>query len=353
MIGYIVFFGSLFLIQIQIKSESKKLILFFLIVTLFSAIRYGIGYDYFSYLECCFPGSNRGELFEPIPRFFVHLSQEIFPFLFFILSSIFISFFYFLAIRNEGQDHYLEVLFYICFPFLFFNQLGIVRQAMASSVIFYAITLKSDNRLGVVVKLLLILLAWECHHSAIVSLLILFPWQRVSPKYLWAMFLASFFLGVTMTEYANQFALSGFLDEDTSERALKYLNREGQTEGNIIKYLIYLIALFSLLFYKKLVRFNKRNAYYVGLLVVGASFFALFDYNVSLAKRFCMFFFSTAIFIVPQIFKIQKVPNYLYVSICILLFSVNIYVSSSNVRFEDREGESVSFPYRTYIFNNF
>ena len=351
MVGYIVFFCLFFAIHYWVKDKKKLLLCIFVVITLFSAIRYGIGYDYYTYLECCMPGSYRGEHFEPIPFFFVELSQEYFPFLFFILSSVFISFFYYLAIRNEGRDYSLEILFYICFPFLFFNQLGIVRQAMASSVVFYALTLNGNYRIVILKRLLLIFIAYCCHHSAVVALLMLIPWQRVPRSFLWLMLIASFFLGLITTSFANQIAESGFLDEDSSERALKYLNSSGQTEGNIIKYLIYIVTIVSLFFYKKLTEINKRNAYYIGLLVLGASLFSLFDYNVSIAKRSCMFFFSVSIFIVPQVAKTMKISNSLYICICLLLLVANIYVGSFNVRDEDRDGESVTYPYRTYIFN--
>ena len=351
MIGYVVFFLILFLTNSYVKNKDIMLLLSFFVIFVFSALRDGIGFDYYSYLYSCMPGSYSGERFEIIPRYFVHLSQNTFPYLFFILSSLFISLFNYLAIRNGGVYYFAEIIFYIGFPFLFFNQLGIVRQAMASAVVFYALTLDKDARLVLFKKLALIILAFSCHHSAIIAILMLVPWQKVSYKVLWIMLFSSFFLGLFISSMAIEIVEMDFLDEETSARALKYLNRTGIGEGNLVKYLIYFTSIVALLLYKKLVSLRQTNAYYIGILVLGTSIFALFDYNMSIAKRFCMFFFSVSIFIVPQVIRYLKISKVLYYSVCVMLFAVNIYVGRLNIRYEDKTGESASYPYRTYLDN--
>ena len=355
MLGYLLLFLSL-IIAYTIKDKRKQLFFIFVVLAIFSGLRYGIGYDYYSYLDSCMSGSNRMERYEPIPRIFALWSQETFPYLFFILSSIFISVFYCLGIKKGGNDYYYEAIFYICFPFFFFNQLGIVRQAMASSAVFLAIAM--DNKFSISLKnpvllkkLILLAIGFLCHQSALVAVLILLPWHKVNKYLLWGMFIISFFIGIMITPFLESLLYLGYLGEDVTATALDYLGNENEGEGRLIKYLIYIIAVVTLLFYNRLIKRDEKNAYYIGLLIFGASLYALFAFNSSLAKRFCVFFFSSSIFIVPQLVRILKIPHFIYVSVMTFLLTFLIYLNSSNTRPEDKNGSSVSYPYRTFLNN--
>lgn len=344
----------------MLENKKKALKLMFLVISIFSGLRYGIGYDYYAYLWCCSPYSEGGERFELIPRCIVHMSQMTFPYMFFILTTIFISCFYYMGIKEGGgnYDYTLAVLFYLGFPFLFFNQLGIVRQGMASSIIFFAIVLRYSKYEGyylVVMRILLLLIAFLCHKSAIISVFILFPWERVPQKILWIMFLSCMLAGNLITPFLASIMSSDFwvdsdiMEEADSEKAIRYLYKEAHGEGKMIKWLIYLIGLLSLSLYDRLIKRDEKNAYYIGVLVLGISLYALFSYNSTLSKRFCMFFFSASIFIVPQIAQLFKLSKGFYTSMCALLFILQVYIGSSNVRPQDSHGSSVSYPYRTYI----
>lgn len=357
MLGYFLFFLAIGRC-LMLEDQEKALKWIFIVISLFSGLRYGIGYDYYTYLWCCSPYSNGAERFEYIPRCMAEISQQTFPYLFFILSTLFISFFYYRGIKNGGRNYSLEVLFYIGFPFLFFNQLGIIRQGMASSIIFFAIVLRYSRYEGyylISIRLLLLIVAFLCHKSAIVSVFILFPWERVSQKVLWLMFLSCMLAGNLITPFLESIMSSDFwvdsdiIEEADSEKAIKYLYKEGHGEGKMIKWLIYIIGVVSLSLYDKLIKRDEKNAYYIGVLVLGISLYALFSYNSTLSKRFCMFFFSTAIFIVPQIAQLFKFSKGFYVSMCALLFVLQVYIGSSNIRPQDSNGSSVSYPYRTYI----
>lgn len=351
MIGYILLIGLLLLSK-NIKNKHYQLIYMFVVISIFSGLRYGIGYDYYSYLECCTRGSYRGERFELIPQYLVQLSQSTFPYLFFILTSIFISFFYYKGIRQSGSDYYFETFFYLCFPLLFYDQLGIIRQGVASSIVFYAISLNigdNYNKRTIIRQIVLIILAFFCHRSALIALLILFPWHKVPRLYLFAMFLVSFYAGIILTPLVEAIASTGIVDFSDTERALDALLEEQAGSEHMRQYMIYLIAMASLLLYNKIVKIDKKYTYYIAIVVIGASMYALFSANSSLAKRACMLFFSTSIFVVPQMFKIYTKSRYLYLSVFIALFSFQIYLGSNNRRIQDSSNTSVSYPYRTFI----
>lgn len=342
MIGYFIFL-LLLLGASLIKNNQRELIFMFIVITIFSSIRYGIGYDYYSYLEES-SGIKDNSHHELIPRLIENWSSATFPFLFFILSSIFISFFYYLGIRASDQDFFEETLFYISFPFLFMNQLGVIRQGMATSIIFFAITL---NNKKIYLRLALIILAYFCHQSAIIGLLILFPWGKVHKNALWLFLLLGFVSATIVIPLVQSVVGFGALGETGTNKAIAYLSENEQSEGGLIKYLVYIIGLLLLLYYKKLVRINDLNSYYIALIIIGVAFFALFSFNSSLAKRLSMFFFSSSIIMIPQLIKILKIPKLFYVLLCLILFSLTIYVGKNNTRVEDKAGYSVTYPYRT------
>ena len=342
MIGYVIFWLLLISANL-IKNKRNKLVILFVTITIFSAIRYGIGYDYYSYLAESI-GVKDNSSIELIPRIIEDWSSKTFPFLFFVITSIFISFFYYLGIRHSGRDYLLEVLFYVSFPFFFMNQLGVIKQGMATSMVFYAITLR-DSKLFV--RFLLLVIAYFCHQSAIIGFLIFIPFEKVSNKILWGVLALCFVSAAIVIPVIEMTVGLGFMGDLGTQKALNYLDNESYGEGGLIKYLVYLIGFLVLINYKKLIKYDNNNAYYIGLIILGVSIYALFSFNVSLGKRLGMFFFTPAVFVIPQLVKIMKIPRSVYITICIILFSLTIYVGSGNTRDEDRPGQSVTYPYRT------
>lgn len=351
MIGYVLLL-SLILGASFIKKKHYQLIFVFSVIAIFSGIRYGIGYDYFSYLSCCIRGSYRGFRFELIPLQMVLLSRLSFPFLFFLLTSFFIAFFYYKGIRKAGDDYILETIFYVCFPLLFYDQMGIIRQGMATAVVFYAISLQDDSmeykKKTLFTRILLLFVAVLCHQSAIIAMLILFPWGKIPSKMLWIMFISSFFLGFIVAPIVETMFATELFDSIDEEKAMAYLEAGGE-DSHIRQYMLYGIAVFSLLKYEKLIKKDNRNAYFIAILVLGASLYALFPGSSSLSKRVCMFFFSSAILVVPQIVKTYKISREIFIFVMICLFSFQVYLGSRIHRLEDIDGGTVSYPYRTYI----
>lgn len=340
--GYILFI-LLLLLSSQIKNKRYQLIMMFLVITVFSAIRYGIGFDYYTYLAESF-GMKSNSSTELIPRLIENWSSQTVPFFFFIITSIFVSLFYYCGIKHAGQDYLMEVFFYVTFPFLFMNQLGVIRQGMATSLLFCAIALR-DTKLYL--RLLLLVIAFFCHQSAIVGFFIFIPFEKISNKILWGVLAVGFVSASVLVPIIQTIVGYGFLGESGTQKAMNYLGEEGLSEGKFIKYLVYFIGFIVLVNYKKLVKYDSKNAYYIGLIVFGVSLYALFSFNISLGKRLGMFFFSPAIFVVPQLVKVMKIPRSVYLVLCVILFSLTIYVGSGNVRDEDPPGCSVTYPYRT------
>ncbi len=344
MIGYIALFLFLFLFLFTvIRNKNKQLFFVFVAIFLFSAFRYGLGYDFYAYegIATNLLGITR---MEPIPSFFLIIANKTDPQVFFILTSLFISIFYYIGIKAISNDYSISVMTYVCLPFLFLDQLGIVRQAMATSVVFCAMCKFHDKK---VMQLILIILASLCHKSAIIGLLILIPWEKISFRIIIVYYIASFFVGALLVDYLLAlFSNSVFFLGDGFTH---YIEDIDASEGSKIKFLWYILSALILFSYRNLFKYDNNIKYIVNLFIVGSGIFNLFIIQSSLSKRMGIFFMSLIIVFMPQLIKHLRLPKPLFYTICIILFSLLVYVGSSNKRLEDPPGYSVTYPYRTFF----
>ena len=345
MIGYLIFFICLFSI-LGIKDEQKKISSSIILVVLFSTLRYGIGYDYYGYWNDIV---NLNDFilsrYELIPKLFMQLAHWLgIPEIFFFLSSLFISYFFFKGIK-ESKYINDSIIFYICFPLLFMDHLGIIRQGMATAVVFYTITSLKGQYFK---QALFIFIATLCHKSAFAAFALLLPLQKLNRFSLFAIFLGSFIIGDFLVSFFSDLVQS--LPVILSSKYNEYIEMNEQLEGNKMRYLLYLITFLTLLFYKKLINLSEDNKYFISALVIGCSIYAIFiNINISIAKRIAMFFFSSSIIVIPYFRKVLKIPTSLYNLFLIVLMSFSIYVSckTSSTRVEDRGIYNHQYPYRT------
>ena len=73
MAGYFTFFLLIFLVNYSNVSNANKLNISFFLITLFVGLRYGIGFDYFSYYQII--QDNNLET-EPIPRMLIDVAHN-------------------------------------------------------------------------------------------------------------------------------------------------------------------------------------------------------------------------------------------------------------------------------------
>lgn len=346
MFGYIALFIIIF-VSSFLRRDEHKLAGYFIGIFLFSAFRYGIGYDYYSYCDIiAHYGTYSTDRIEAIPKFFMLLSsRQGSSDLFFILTSAFISYFYFRSIKLRSYNYIISVLFYLAFPFFFMDQLSIIRQAMATVMVFYAISRYQGDWLA---QLICVILAFFCHQSALIALVILLPLQNIGNKLLWIMFIGSLLVGEVVVDYLTTVLQSDLFD---SEKFIELLSLENEKEGNITRILVYLIFILFMLSYDKLVEFDENNKYLLSLMCIGTCLFAIFGFNIVIAKRLCVFFYSTSILLIADYIVLTRVPKIVYYIACVVFFIMLVYVGSQNTnRLEDRMGSSPTYPYKT-IFN--
>lgn len=196
MIGYVLFFLLIF-ISYKISKNTKELrILCLLIVVIFAGIRYGIGSDYGMYYDLVsFYGCKGQREVEYIPSLLLLLASKTNPLLFFFCTSLFIysSIIYCISksVDNKNKLGFLlNFIFFVTFPYFFFTSLSIIRQYMAFSMIFIIIVKR--ERIKFFCSIMLLVIACLCHTSAIIGILVLLPFQKLSRTALTCCILLSF-----------------------------------------------------------------------------------------------------------------------------------------------------------------
>lgn len=351
MIGYFVFFIILFILLKGTSSKSKPICVFFLI-WFFSSLRYGIGSDWYAYYTTAYldNGDRLIKDFEPISRFFFQISYETTPFAFFWLSSGFINYFFIRSISYISKYDNLfneRIILYICFPFFFPESLSLIRQLMAISVVFYAITVCYAKPIR---QLILIAIAYCCHISGPIGLIALLPWGKLKRKAIFLMFVIAIITGETMFLLLNKF---GLLDNP----AIQYYIVMGDSfkGGAKIQFLLYAIVCFVLIKYHAILRINEINAYYMNLTIMSVAVFSIIiNISPTTAQRMCTFFYVSLIVYVPYLLRSYKIAKPFYYFACITLFGLYIAVQHKATikdRKEDPPGYSAMYPYRTYLFD--
>lgn len=343
MTGYLIFLLLLFLTDYMYQTEKPKLICFFVITTIFAGIRYGIGYDYWAYFGILNELGNN--LLMPLRFEFLSASLMRFcaftnVYLFFLLTSLITIGLYCWGIYKKECDSFVAFLFYLSFPFLFFNHVSTVRQGIAHALVFICIMMYKDKRL---VQVLLILIAGLFHESGFVGILILIPWEKVSTKLLAAMFFASFFAGEVLIAHVGHIPIASLARNLVATSAI---------EGEKLKYLTYLIAIICI-YYRDKIPSKDNNAYYTALVILGASLYAIFANNSTLAQRVCQFFFGASIVVIPTIAKHLQMHRFYLIGTFLLLFFLNIYVGSTPCRPQDENKYAPRYPYRTIFDDSF
>ena len=240
---------------------------------------------------------------------------------------------------------------YISFPLFFMYNMNTIRQAMAYSIVFAAYTVFYNNSFK---KILLCILAIMCHLSAVGAFIILIPFEKIKTRYLFFSFILSFVLGEAFVSIIGSYA--AYLPVGDKFSQYTEMSTLEVTDGRSIRYVIYCINLISLYYRKTLnnnYELNRFLKYLIGILCVGASFFALFStVNITLAKRYCTFFFMASIVVIPYMWYYFKLKRRLFNTISLLLFAVTIYLQAENFSREQdiKKETSPTYPYRTMLF---
>ncbi|UPR47537.1 EpsG family protein [Vibrio cyclitrophicus] len=298
-----------------------------IIIILISCLRYGVGFDFYSYVDAI-NYSSVSDRFELIPRIIIELARwtEITQ-IFFVISSIVMYGLIFYSFYRYSKFRLLSLVVFISYPLFFLISLGVVRQYLAVSFVIIGICLyinhneKSKKFLG----LFFVLTAILCHTSAMIMLPIIFISNRLDQTFklvtkvtilLIVIFVATFSYEIIMYTYPY-YAI--------------YL-QENDSSGYKILALTVLLYLISSMAAKR--SKDKKIIIYDNLFFIGVCLYsALIDFGTAPA-RVAIFFLVFSCFSLPAIIdfypKIKSILKIKFVIFFGMLYMSSLYFASIN-----------------------
>ena len=283
----------LFILESKRLNKKHKTIFIFLLVSLFSGLRYNVGKDYMSYYIAVMNPHLTADRFEFIFRRLCYMTAGM-PWLFMLITAFFTNYLIFKNILKHSVKYKLSIMAYICLPFFFLDFMCVVRFATAVALMMFAF-LKFNNDRKYFHFLLIWLVAINCHITAIISLLFLVPFNKIPNKYHLIMLISSFFMGQTVMQYMGA---SAFVERIDLYYA-RYLINENAVEGQ--KMLILYMMLSALNFYA-LIKWKdagERIRRMLAVINIGFCLLFVFSYNIGFAGRVSRYFLVLMIIAFP------------------------------------------------------
>jgi hypothetical protein len=316
----------------------------FILIFIFCALRFDVGYDYSMYYELI-EGNikyytaqiNRIEF---IPRQLILFSNLIgFYQFFFIVSSFIIIYFYYKAIKENSLDRWISTLIFVCFPLFFSMSLSVVRQFMAVAIFFYSFKYIKQRKFWK--YLAVVVLCFFIHKSSILALPIYFLYGNfINKKIIVFIYILGFFSSEILA----------FFIKLTSERYSIYLDKIGGEGGSLILIFFQVLGLFLLpLVYNFRDKEDKEFNFYLLTYFVGLFIWASLSKFGHAGIRGGLYYMSFIILLIPHLrskIKEYKIIRESIAIICFLFFFINLYIGSRH------KIKDANLPYQTYFFKS-
>ena len=352
LVFYILFFSaSAFLLYLGNKKNSKILkFMSILIPILIGGLRYFVGTDYTNYIDYYIiygPMSlenymSKNGIFEILFYFIARISfltTHNYYLLFFISNMLIVAFAYLAIEKSKANNKYLT---WLLFLFLYFPMfLNVVRQGISIVITYYMITLlfNNENKKSFIVSLFSPLF----HASGIIIIFlyfILFFIKKRAKRNIKNIFTFSVLLLMLIPLASYLLGLTSYLS-----RYLTYenVNVEG---NNYTFYLIFVILILTLLFYKGMEK-NDNNSFFYYLLFAGEVVLTLLGFISPFIKRITLYFSLGQILILSCLVEIGAndfSKNAL--KLLVIIYAISYFILAYYIL-----GQSNIFPFKTIFFN--
>lgn len=279
--------------------DKKGLLMAFIIIFLFAALRYDFGNDYMSYLE----------------NFELIKNTDINPFgtqtLFYFLNTISPTFFifilitsvltiypvYFIIKNNMGPEYYAFAVFiFVINPYIFLMNLSAMRQALATMCFIIAVQFSVKKK--IIPYVLMIIIASLFHKSAIVLLPFYF-WINEKRVKNWHIVTIVVSILVLLLMPENLYNIIIEVLEIFNDKNYDYYFEKLIQNSLRATFLSSLYLIYLLINIKKL---SGKTLLYTKLYLVGCVFVVL-AYNLSMLTRMQMYFDIFSVVALPGIIE--------------------------------------------------
>lgn len=322
--------------------------LIYLVLLLFTILRYDVGWDYTMYVRDI--ENHALDRYEPLSKMIFELASYLnfYPIAFIIFG------FGILYLTKKNIDRFSTntliswVVFY-AYPQFFFASLSTIRQSLAAAIIFYSYRYCKERKLYHF--LACIAVATLCHSSGLAGLLLyLLVFFPITKKLNVIFFIISFFISRTIQDVVFPLIAS----QDFNEQIKFYLKMNTKAP-TMLPFLIYLITVVNLIFYKKLISINSDNKIYIAITTAGACLYNILIFEPNTALRISSIFLIFWTFIFPSYITIfhHKFKGINTALIVLFWFSISfVFLGIYIANYQERIIEKISLiPYK-FWFNN-
>ena len=346
---FLILFCYLLVVSKRIKNISNAYVIY-CILLFFASIRYGIGYDYFSYKGSIDFDQPQYvyERLEPFSRLLINVSKFFDSSnLYFFLYSILILYPIYYVVKKNSSSPSLSLFIYLLFPSFFIDSMGIIRNALAFSMVFVAYHYLIRKKF--LWYFIFCVFAGLCHNSGYISF-ILFPIYIFSRGKMCNLLFCvlCYFIGGYVDTIISIFPSSAFLNA-----LVGYINQA--KEVGSMKYLVLLIGGINFIYWDRLVKVRSENVYILNLISVGLCFFFLFILDDTLSYRLSNYFLLFIILLFPDymlVFKkrYKKIVQAMIIMFFLSVLSVSFYINISGYLKGYTEKMNM-LPYQTVFYH--
>ena len=324
----------LFLSMINISVNSKvSNTLMAILLFLFAALRYDVGYDYMNYADVVKSEQIFNmEFFEALIIELCHKQNS--PQLFFVINSFITVFCVYWAAIKKSPNVAITLFAFLCLPLLYLHSMSIVRFWTALSMVFLASTYLLDKRylLFIVINILAI----GFHNAAIVGFLFLpLSFVKLNKNINLSILAASFVLSALIRSFVSQFTES---DNLFAMAFLDYANAdEGVSGFSRLPYVFLVFDLYFLLGTRRAQLRHPELSKFIDIYNIGCCVMFLLVFQPTLSSRLSRFFIVYVIFIAPYIISergklniTEKRVAFYFICSFLYIFMLTIFNKSLN-----------------------
>lgn len=292
----------------------------FLLLFLFSALRFDVGFDYQTYYEVV-AGYNdyEYERFGIFDKLIIDAARALdFYQFYFIATSFLICFFIWRTIYKYSSDFYLSILLFFVVPIFYLNSLTIIRQFIALSLIFYSIHFVFKKNL--IAFIFFISIASIFHISALVGIFIYWlPKVRFSTRKVILLFLIAY-------------AAYVLVDKELASYVPIYSYYLQGADGNGKSMMYFLLVI---LIFVSLNKFQSKEAHlYYNIYVFGVVSYCFFINFGEVGPRVSLYYLIFMVLLIPDVLNKKSYKKFyplLFLLFTILLY-FNFHLSAKDVR---------------------
>ena len=346
--------ASLLILFMYVKGTPKRKALYgFIVLFLFAAIRYGIGYDYFSYVAHVKHQVQdySYDRIEPLSLALIEVGHFTHYQVFFIIGSLLTLFPVYLACAKLSRNPAFSMAIYFLHPLFYLDGLGIVRNAIAFSLVFYSMALLLKGKK--VESFIWIVCAILFHKSAAIAFLIYAVYYMKNERFFHlALYIASFFLSFAVAIFVREYA--GVLSLLAS--AERYIDIKTTSGGGTMTLVLNLIAILNIIWWNRIARRGGRYKYLLGVYNVGICIWNIFlRIDFTLASRLSTFFIQSLIILVPTYSiavrrKYSRLVRQLSLGFFIVLYLSYFYINITGYQ-RDPSNRMSTIPYQTIFYH--